>query len=80
MNAVESMGWLDSPSRLREAVERLERVRATGIDVGVDFHGRVHKPMARRLVEKGVRFVALFPGAEDSIAALAAFAHQNPSR
>ena len=51
MNAVEDMGWLDSPDRLREPVERLERVRETGMDVGLDFHGRVHKPMARRLVQ-----------------------------
>lgn len=50
MNGTEDLGWLDSPTRLDAAVRRLELVRATGIDVGVDFHGRVHKPMARQLI------------------------------
>jgi galactonate dehydratase len=60
MNAVEDMGWLDSPERLREPVERLQRVRETGIDVGVDFHGRVHKPMARRLINALAPYDPLF--------------------
>lgn len=51
MNGTEEMDWLASPRSVDAAVERLGMVRDTGIDVGVDFHGRVHKPMARRLVE-----------------------------
>jgi galactonate dehydratase len=51
MNGTEDIGWLDSPARLDEVVERLELVRGTGIDVGIDFHGRVHKPMARQLIK-----------------------------
>ncbi len=50
MNGTEDLGWLDSPTRLDEVVKRLQLVRETGIDVGIDFHGRVHKPMARQLV------------------------------
>ena len=50
MNGTEDLGWLDSPSALDDAVTRLEQVRATGIDVAIDFHGRVHRPMARQLV------------------------------
>ncbi|GAA0733187.1 galactonate dehydratase [Sphingomonas japonica] len=50
MNGTEDMDWLDSPAAVDAAVERLETVRATGIDVGIDFHGRVHRPMARQLV------------------------------
>src|SRR6266404_2783464 len=49
MNGTGDLGWLDSPARLDDAVERLQRVREVGVDVGVDFHGRVHKPMARQL-------------------------------
>jgi len=49
MNATEDLGWLDSPSALLPAVERLRAVRALGMDAGVDFHGRVHRPMARQL-------------------------------
>ena len=51
MNATEAIGWLDSPDSLKEPVERLRLVRETGIDAGIDFHGRVHKPMARQLIK-----------------------------
>ncbi len=50
MNGTEDMDWLDSPAAVEATVERLGQVRDVGIDVGVDFHGRVHKPMARRLL------------------------------
>ncbi|KAF8317863.1 enolase C-terminal domain-like protein [Clavulina sp. PMI_390] len=52
MNGSESMGWLDSPSALDATVERVKAVRELGLDVGVDFHGRVHLPMARQLARK----------------------------
>ncbi len=51
MNGTEDLGWLDSPARLDDTVERLRLVKETGIDAGIDFHGRVHKPMARQLVK-----------------------------
>ena len=47
----ESIGWLDSPSVLHDTVERVAQVKALGLDVGVDFHGRVHKAMAKQLVK-----------------------------
>lgn len=46
------MGWLDSPDKLDATVERVRSVRELGLDVGVDFHGRVHLPMARQLARK----------------------------
>ncbi|GHJ84789.1 hypothetical protein NliqN6_1191 [Naganishia liquefaciens] len=49
MNAVESLGWLDSPHALEATVERLKDVKSVGIDVGLDFHGRVHKTLAKQL-------------------------------
>ncbi|KAI8931384.1 hypothetical protein NX059_011717 [Plenodomus lindquistii] len=49
MNATEDLGWLDSPSTLNSAVARIETVKALGMDAGMDFHGRVHKPMAKQL-------------------------------
>jgi galactonate dehydratase len=51
MNATAEAGWLESPRALGEVVERVEAVRAVGLDVGIDFHGRVHKPLAKRLVK-----------------------------
>ncbi|ORY60207.1 mandelate racemase/muconate lactonizing enzyme domain-containing protein [Pseudomassariella vexata] len=52
MNGTEDLGWLDSPNRLSACVERVKAVKALGLDAGVDFHGRVHKPMAKQLVAK----------------------------
>lgn len=52
MNATEDLGWLDSPSALDRCVERLKAVKAIGLDAGLDFHGRVHKPMAKQLAAK----------------------------
>ncbi|KFY99493.1 hypothetical protein V498_00722 [Pseudogymnoascus sp. VKM F-4517 (FW-2822)] len=49
MNATEDLGWMDSPSALASCVERVRAVKALGLDAGVDFHGRVHKPMAKQL-------------------------------
>lgn len=51
MNATEDMGWLDSPRVLDSAVERLKTVKALGLDAGLDFHGRVHKGMAKQLAQ-----------------------------
>ncbi|KXJ95921.1 mandelate racemase/muconate lactonizing enzyme domain-containing protein [Microdochium bolleyi] len=52
MNGTEDLGWLDSPGKLDACVQRVRAVRSLGMDVGVDFHGRVHKPMAKQLVAK----------------------------
>ncbi|MGH7577794.1 MAG: galactonate dehydratase [Longimicrobiales bacterium] len=49
MNATGALGWLDSPRRLDGVIERVASVRELGLDVAVDFHGRIHKPMAKQL-------------------------------
>lgn len=49
MNATEDACWLDSPSVLDSTVERLAQVKALGLDAGLDFHGRLHKGMAKQL-------------------------------
>lgn len=49
MNATEDIHWLDSPSVLDSSVERLKAVKALGLDAALDFHGRLHKPMAKQL-------------------------------
>ena len=49
MNAVPELKWLDSPAALDAAVQRAQAVKDVGMDVGLDFHGRVHKPMVRQL-------------------------------
>ncbi|EEA18696.1 hypothetical protein TMatcc_010765 [Talaromyces marneffei ATCC 18224] len=51
MNATEDVNWVDSPSVLDSTVERLKAVKALGLDAGLDFHGRLHKPMAKQLAK-----------------------------
>ncbi|WP_306060584.1 galactonate dehydratase [Natronococcus wangiae] len=53
MNGTPAIERIDSPATVDAAAERMREVReAVGdkVDVGVDFHGRVSKPMAKRLV------------------------------
>ena len=49
MNATEDVDWLDSPRAVETSVERLKTVKALGMDAALDFHGRLHKPMAKQL-------------------------------
>lgn len=51
MNATEDVDWLDSPRALETSVERLKTVKDLGMDAGIDFHGRLHKPMAKQLAK-----------------------------
>jgi galactonate dehydratase len=50
MNGTAELGYLDSVDALKDVLERVEAVRAEGLDVAVDFHGRVHRAMAKRLL------------------------------
>lgn len=49
MNATGALARLDSRGALDSVVERVSLVKDAGMDVAVDFHGRVHKPMAKQL-------------------------------
>lgn len=51
MNATEDVNWLDMPAVLDSTVERLKTVKALGLNAGLDFHGRLHKPMAKQLAK-----------------------------
>lgn len=43
--------WIDSPGVLLESVARIASVKELGLDVGIDFHGRLHKGMAKQLIK-----------------------------
>lgn len=47
----ESIGWIDSPALLLETITRVKDVQSVGLDVGIDFHGRLHKGMAKQLAK-----------------------------
>jgi galactonate dehydratase len=81
MNATPDVGWLDSPSALDGAVERVRAVKALGMDAGVDFHGRLHRPMAKQLARLLEPHRPLFieePLLSEHPGGLAAVARQTP--
>lgn len=50
MNATEELQYIDSYDKIDAVLERVASIReATGkyFGIAIDFHGRVHKPMAR---------------------------------
>ncbi|EMA58681.1 galactonate dehydratase [Halorubrum lipolyticum] len=52
MNATSELRRVDNPAAVQAAKDRLAAVRDSvgdEVDIGVDFHGRVSKPMAKRL-------------------------------
>lgn len=55
MNGTEEMNYIDSYTKVDAAVNRVAAIReAVGNDfgIGIDFHGRVHKAMAKILVKE----------------------------
>ncbi len=55
MNACAEMEWIDSPGKVDRAVKAIESVRnAIGYDngLGIDFHGRVHKGLAKQFMRE----------------------------
>lgn len=63
MNATEELQYIDSYSKLDAVLERVASIReAVGKDFGIaiDFHGRVHRPMAKILAKKLEEFEPMF--------------------
>ncbi|MDB5668799.1 MAG: galactonate dehydratase [Alphaproteobacteria bacterium] len=50
MNATAELDYLVA-SKLDDVVERVKAAQAEGMDVGLDFHGRVHRAMAKQLAK-----------------------------
>ena len=52
MNGTDEMRWIDSLSQLEATVERVQAVREAvpEMRIAIDFHGRVHKSMAKQLI------------------------------
>lgn len=63
MNATEELQMVDSYEKIDEVLERVAAIReAAGkhFGIAVDFHGRVHKPMAKILAKKLEEFDLMF--------------------
>jgi galactonate dehydratase len=51
MNATAELDWIGTPKLFDDVVKRVEAAQALGMDVGLDFHGRVHRPLAKQLAK-----------------------------
>jgi len=63
MNGTAEMEWIDSNAKIEQAVAGIAAVReAVGYDlgIGIDFHGRVHKGMAKALIKELEPFKPMF--------------------
>jgi galactonate dehydratase len=55
MNACAEMEWIDKPEKISAAVSAVRAVREEigyGVGLGVDFHGRVHKGIAKTFIRE----------------------------
>jgi galactonate dehydratase len=51
MNATAELDWIGTPKLFDDVIKRVEAAQAQDMDVGLDFHGRVHKPLAKQLAK-----------------------------
>ena len=55
MNGTDNTEWIDTFDKINGCVERVAAIRdtlGTKMDIAVDFHGRIHKAMARVLMKE----------------------------
>lgn len=63
MNGTAEMEWIDTHDKIEQAVSNIAALREAvgyGIGMGIDFHGRVHKAMAKILIKELEPFKPLF--------------------
>lgn len=63
MNATDEMQYIDTYKKIDLVLERVASIReAVGydLDIGVDFHGRLHKPMAKVLAKELEQYRPMF--------------------
>ncbi|MEP9853011.1 galactonate dehydratase [Staphylococcus aureus] len=63
MNATEELQYLDDYSKIEAVLERVSAIRnklGDDFGIGIDFHGRVHKPMAKILAKELEKYRPLF--------------------
>lgn len=80
MNATEELHYIDSFKKIDEVVNRVAALRdkfGMDLNIGIDFHGRVHKAMAKVLASELEQFRPMFleevvlPENEDSFKTIA---------
>lgn len=87
MNATEELDMLDRPAQVDAVIARVAAVRdafGDSVDIALDFHGRVHRAMAKALLRELEQFTLLWveeplpPGHEDLLPQLASAAGRTP--
>jgi galactonate dehydratase len=51
MNATAELDWIGTPKLFADVISRVQAAQAQDMDVGLDFHGRVHRPLAKQLAK-----------------------------
>ncbi|MGE7088513.1 galactonate dehydratase, partial [Achromobacter xylosoxidans] len=85
MNGTEELQYIDSFDKVEKCLENVAAVRdAVGpnVGIGVDFHGRVHKPMAKVLMKELDPFKLMFieEPVLSRVGAVARASRQQPDR
>jgi galactonate dehydratase len=87
MNATEELDYLDDHRKVDAVIERVAALRDTfgpALRVAVDFHGRVHRAMAKALLAELDQFSLMWveeplgPGYEDALPEIARVASRTP--
>ena len=63
MNGTNELQYIDSYEKIDQVLENVAAVREAGgkyLGIGIDFHGRVHKPMAKILAKELEQFRPMF--------------------
>ncbi|CAN5117046.1 galactonate dehydratase [soil metagenome] len=63
MNATEELQYIDSYDKIDRVLSRVASVRnevGNAIGIGIDFHGRLHKPMAKVMAKELEQFHPMF--------------------
>ena len=63
MNATGGMEWVSSLKDIKSVVNNIKLLREEfgyDLDIGLDFHGRIHKPMAKRLIAELEQYEPMF--------------------
>lgn len=63
MNATEELQYIDSFEKIDQVLKRVAAIREAvgmGLGIGIDFHGRLHKPMAKVMAKELEQFHPMF--------------------
>lgn len=63
MNCTGAMDWVSSLKDVKTVANNIKLLREEfgyDLDIGLDFHGRIHKPMVKRLIDEIVPYEPMF--------------------